>query len=143
MTVSVAEVERWKPGDVREVFHAARSRWEAAVDARDGIATLPAFGSWGGDAAEAARRANERLRVDLDAQGNESLAVATAARTAADDMQRVKDELGQLQSDVNGSGGAWQIDPVTSRVVPGPKPRVPLSVAVAEGANCKRGWRRS
>jgi hypothetical protein len=69
----------------------------------------------------------------LDAQGNESLAVATAARTAADDMQRVKAELAQLEADVNNSRGAWRIDVASSRVVPGPNPRVPLTVAVSEG----------
>jgi Lipoprotein confined to pathogenic Mycobacterium len=51
VTVSVADIDRWDAGDVREVFHAARSRAEAAFEARDGIATLPAFGTWGGDAA--------------------------------------------------------------------------------------------
>jgi Restriction endonuclease fold toxin 5 len=130
VTVSVAEIERWRPGDVREVFHAARSRWEAAVDARDGIATLPAFQSWGGDAAQAARRANEQLRRDLDGQGNEALAVAKAARSAADEMERVKSDLAQLESDALNAG--YRVDPVSSRVVPGPNPKVPMVIAIAQ-----------
>jgi Restriction endonuclease fold toxin 5 len=130
VTVSVAEIERWKPGDVREVFHAARSRWEAAVDARDGIATLPAFQTWGGDAAQAAKRANEQLRKDLDGQGNEALAVAKAARTAADDMERVKSDLAQLESDAVNAG--YQVDPVSSRIIPGPNPKVPMIIAIAQ-----------
>lgn len=136
MTVSVAEIERWKPGDVREVFHAARSRWQASIDARDGIATLPAFGSWGGKAAEAARGANEELRRDLDAQGNEALAVAKAARTAADDMQRVKDDLAKLKADAE--AGGYRVDPATSRVLPGLNPKVPMIIAIAEMAELQK-----
>jgi hypothetical protein len=77
VTVSIADIDRWDPGDVREVFHATRSRAEAAFEAADGIAALPAFGSWGGVAAEAAKNANEQLRKDLDAHGNEALAPMT------------------------------------------------------------------
>ena len=63
----------------REVFHATRSRAEAAFEAANGIAQLPAFGTWGGDASEAAKEAVERTRKDLDAHGQEALAVAQAA----------------------------------------------------------------
>lgn len=132
MTVSVADIERWDPGDVREVFHATRSRAEAAFEAADGIATLPAFGTWGGVAAEAAKNANEQLRKDLDAHGNEALAVAKAARTAADDMQQVKNDLAQLEADA--FKGGYQIDPATSRVMPGPNPKAPMIIAIAEMA---------
>jgi hypothetical protein len=100
------------------VFRATRSRAEAAFEAADGIAELPAFGSWGGDAAEAAKNANEQLRKDLDAHGNEALAVAHAAQTAADDMQQVKSNLAQLEADAAGAG--FEIDRVSSTVQPGP-----------------------
>ncbi|MCG5433561.1 alpha/beta hydrolase family protein [Mycobacterium sp. MYCO198283] len=131
MTVSVADIERWQPGDVREVFHATRNRAEAAFEAADGIASLPAFGTWGGDAAAAAKHANEALRKDLDAHGNESLTVAKAAQRAADDMQQVKNDLATLQAEAVTKG--YQIDPATSRVVPGPRPpSAPMIVAIAE-----------
>ena len=132
MTISVADIERWDPGDVREVFHATRSRAEAAFEAADGIATLPAFGTWGGDAADAAKNANEQLRKDLDAHGNEALAVAKAARTAADDMQQVKSDLAQLEADA--AKGGYQIDSATSQVMPGPNPKAPMIIAIAEMA---------
>ena len=118
MTVSIADIDRWDPGDVREVFHATRNRAEAAFEAADGIATLPAFGSWGGDAAEAAKTANEQLRKDLDAQGNEALAVAKAAQRAADDMEQVKSDLAQLEADAAGAG--FEIDRASNTVMPGP-----------------------
>lgn len=118
MAVSLADIDRWEPGDVREVFHATRSRAEAAFEAADGISTLPAFGTWGGDAAEAAKQANEQLRKDLDAHGQEALAVAKAARTAADDMQQVKNNLAQLEADTAGAG--FEIDRASNTVMPGP-----------------------
>lgn len=118
MTVSIADIDRWDQGDVREVFHATRNRAEAAFEAADGIATLPAFGSWGGDAAEAAKTANEQLRKDLDAQGNEALAVAKAAQRAADDMEQVKSDLAQLEADAAGAG--FEIDRASNTVMPGP-----------------------
>lgn len=132
MTVSVADIHRWDPGDVREVFHATRSRAEAAFEAADGIATLPAFGSWDGKAADAAKDTNAALRKDLDAHGNEALAVAKAARTAADDMEQVKSDLAQLEADV--ARGGYQIDPASSQVIPGPNPKAPIAVAIAEMA---------
>lgn len=118
MTVSIADIDRWEPGDVREVFHATRSRAEAAFEAANGISTLPAFGTWGGDAAEAAKQANEQLRKDLDAHGQEALAVAKAAQRAADDMQQVKNNLAQLEADAAGAG--FEIDRASNTVMPGP-----------------------
>ena len=50
-----------------------RSRAEAAFEAADSVSTLPSFGSWGGDAAEAAKQANEELAGYLDAHGNGAL----------------------------------------------------------------------
>jgi hypothetical protein len=80
LSLTIADIERWNAGDVREVFHAASSRAQAALDAADGLATLPAFTTWSGESAEAAKRAIGQTRKDLDSHGNESLAVANAAR---------------------------------------------------------------
>lgn len=118
MTVSVADIHRWDAGDVREVFNATRSRAEATFEAADGIAELPAFGGWGGDAAEAAKESNGQIRKDLDAHGNEALAVAQAANVAADRIQQVKNDLTQLEADVAAAG--FEIDPASNTVMPGP-----------------------
>ncbi len=76
MTLTVADIERWDADSVREVFYAASSRAQAAADAANGLATLPAFTSWGGVAAEAARDAIGKTRKDLDAHGREARIVA-------------------------------------------------------------------
>jgi hypothetical protein len=118
MTVSVEDIDRWNGGDVREVFHATRSRAEAAFEASNGIADLPAFGTWGGDASDAAKEAIGQTRRDLDAHGNEALAVSRAASAAADDVEQVKCDLAQLRADADSLGMA--IDPIGNTVVPGP-----------------------
>lgn len=118
MTVSVSEIDRWNAGDIREVFHATRSRAEAAFEASNGIAELPAFGSWGGAASEAAKESIGKTRKDLDAHGNEALAVAQAASQAADDVDEVKGKLATLRSEAESLG--MMVDPVTNTVEPGP-----------------------
>lgn len=118
MTVSVEEIDRWDAGDVREVFHATRNRAEAAFEAADGIADLPAFGSWGGEASEAAKEAIDQTRKDLDAHGNEASAVAQAASKAADEIEQVKSDLAQLRADAESMD--MVIDPVSNTIEPGP-----------------------
>lgn len=115
--LSVADIDRWKPGDVREVFHAARSRAEANQLARDGLATLPAFQTWGGAAAEAAKNSVEQTRKDLDKDGREALAVAMAADRAADGIEAVKAKLQALRDAL---GDGLTIDPVANKIVATP-----------------------
>lgn len=130
MTLTVLDIERWNAGDVREVFHAAISRAQAAKDAADGLATLPAFATWGGEAAEAAKDAIGQTRKDLDAHGNEAQAVANAARHAADEIERIKSELATLKADAQSLG--MEIDPVAGTVVPGPSVRNPMEAELKE-----------
>lgn len=115
--LSVADVDRWQPGDVREVFHAARSRAEANQLARHGLATLPAFQSWGGVAAEAAKNSVEQTRKDLDKDGREALAVAMAADRAADGIESIKAKLQTLRDALGADG--LTIDPATNKIVAG------------------------
>lgn len=113
--LSVADIDRWQPGDVREVFHAARSRVEANQLASHGLATLPVFETWGGVAADAAKHAVGQTRKDLDQDGREALAVATAADRAADGIEAVKAKLAALRSDLDQAH--LTIDPVGDKVV--------------------------
>lgn len=118
MTVSVEDIDRWDAGDVREVFNATRSRAEAAFEASNGIAELPAFGTWGGEASEAAKESVGQTRKDLDAHGNEALAVAQAASKAADDIDAVKASLAQLRADAASHG--FEVDPIGNQILPAP-----------------------
>lgn len=116
MTVSVADIDRWDSGDVREVFHATRSRAEAAREAANGIAALPAFGTWGGDASQAAKESINQTRKDLDAHGNEALAVARAADRAAGDIDALKGKLANLRNRAGQLG--MQLDAASNTFVP-------------------------
>ena len=113
--LSVADIDRWQPGDVREVFHAARNRNEANQLASHALATLPAFQSWGGEAADAAKHAVEQTRKDLDKDGREALAVAMAADRAADGIESVKAQLQRLRDALGPAG--LTIDPVGDKIV--------------------------
>ncbi|CAN5525413.1 hypothetical protein BH09ACT7_BH09ACT7_56370 [soil metagenome] len=118
MTLTIADIERWDAGDVREVFHAATSRAQAVQDAANGLVKLPAFGTWDGEAAEAAKKAIGRTRADLDAHGQEALAVANAARSAADEIERIRSELATLKADADALG--MDINAVSGQVVADP-----------------------
>ena len=121
MTLTLADIDRWHPEAVRLVFHCANARADAATEAAVGLATLPAFQVWHGDAAEAARASIGRTRVDLDAHSAEAQAVARAASVAADDIQEVKDTWRDLQTEADDLG--LVIDHVSGVVTAGPNPR--------------------
>jgi hypothetical protein len=71
---------------VREVFHAAGARGNATLEASRQLSSLTVFDTWEGATAEARKHSNASIRQDLDAHGNESIAVAKAAGKAADDI---------------------------------------------------------
>jgi hypothetical protein len=127
--LSVADIDRWNPEAVRDVFHAAKLRAGVATTAADGLASLPAFRTWGGEGADAARNAVGKTRADLDAHGEEALAVARAADIAADGIENVKNRLNALREQA--SQLHMEIDPVSDTVVPGPDFRGPASVRAA------------
>lgn len=118
--LSVADLERWNSQAVREVFDACRQRAGAALDVARGLETLQVFGSWGGDAATAAHSALAVTRADLDAHGAEAMAVAHAARDAADRIDAIKDRLQQLCDRAAALG--LVVDAEASRVDVGRRP---------------------
>ena len=98
---------------MREVFHAATARGNATLEASRQLSSLSVFDSWEGATAEARKHTNASIRQDLDAHGNESLAVAQAAGKAADDIEKVQSELRTLQHDA--SELHMTIDPLTQQ----------------------------
>jgi Alpha/beta hydrolase len=116
VTLTVAEIDRWSAEAVREVFHAANARGQATLEASRQLSSLAVFDTWEGATAEARKHTNASIRQDLDAHGNESLAVARAAGKAADDIERVQSELRTLRADA--SELHMTIDGLTNKVVP-------------------------
>lgn len=116
MTLTVADIDRWRAEAVREVFHAAGARGQATLEAARELASLAVFDTWQGATAQARRHNSDSIRSDLDAHGNESLVVARAAGRAADDIERVQSQLGALRRDA--AELQMTIDCHTDKVVP-------------------------
>jgi hypothetical protein len=118
MTLSVADIEHWDAGSVRQVFNVAMSRAEATMNVSRELSTLKVFDTWGGAAADAAGHAFAQTRQDLDAHGREALAVANAANKAANDIEQVQADLRQLKIDAEAHG--LEVDSASNRIVPMP-----------------------
>jgi hypothetical protein len=112
--LSVGDVQRWSAASVRDIFHVGQSAATTISNVSRGLGQLTTFDSWGGDAAEAAKSALAVTRQDLDSHGAELLAVALAARTAADDIENIQAELRALISKAENLG--LELDPVNSSV---------------------------
>jgi hypothetical protein len=116
VVLTVADIERWNAGAVRAVFQAANARGQATLEASQQLSTLSVFDTWEGATAEARKHVNATIRQDLDAHGNEALAVARAADQAADGIEHVQSELRKLRNDATELHMA--IDATTNTVVP-------------------------
>ena len=116
MTLPVTDIDRWNAEAVREVFHAAGARGQATLEASRQLSSLTVFDTWQGATAEARNHTNASIRQDLDAHGDESLAVAQAARKAADGIEHLQSELRTLRHDA--AELHMTIDPLTNKVVP-------------------------
>lgn len=114
--MSVADIDRWNPGLVREVFDAAMDRSRSAEEVNTGLRQLPALTTWDGESAEAAREALAESHGKWALHGMEAVAVATAADRAADEIQTVKDEIAAIRAE----GAPYQIwlNPETNTLVP-------------------------
>ncbi|CAM3896654.1 alpha/beta hydrolase [Smaragdicoccus niigatensis] len=113
--MTLADVEKWNPEAIREVFRAAGRGGTAVEDASRTLGSLP-FAGWGGDAAAAASNSNDRLRHDLDAHGTVMKVVAAAAEKAADDVALLRRKLSLLHSDADAWG--YAVDAATNSVQP-------------------------
>ena len=131
MALTVADIDRWRAEAVREVFHAAGARGHATLEAARELASLAVFDTWQGATAQARRHSSASIRSDLDAHGNESLAVARAAGRAADDIVQVQSQLSALRRDATEL--QMTIDCRTDKVVPSSNfDRPPTAALIAE-----------
>ncbi|HZU48265.1 MAG TPA: alpha/beta hydrolase family protein [Mycobacterium sp.] len=131
MTLSVADIDRWNAEAVREVFHVATARGQATLEVSRQLGTLAVFDTWEGQTAEARKHQNTQIRKDLDAHGNEALAVGRAANQAADGIENVQAKLRQLRADA--AALHMTIDPMTNAVVPSSTFKgLPIEALIAE-----------
>lgn len=118
MAPTLADIERWSSAAVREVFHVGNVRAGAAFDTANGLAQLPAFQTWGGEGAEAAKQAIGQVRVDLNAHGEEALAVARLASKAAGEVDDLERDVKNLLADAHSMN--MQIDPASDAISAAP-----------------------
>ncbi|MDI3314403.1 MAG: alpha/beta hydrolase [Mycobacterium sp.] len=117
MTLTVADIDRWSSDAVRAVFHAATARGQATLEVSRQLSSLAVFDTWEGQTAAARKHHNALIRQDLDAHGNEALAVGAAAGKAADGIDKVQADLRRLRADA-AEMGLW-VDPLANKVVAG------------------------
>jgi hypothetical protein len=130
VTLTVADIDRWSAEAVRTVFQAATARGQATLEASRQLSSLAVFDTWEGATAEARKHTNASIRQDLDAHGNEALAVARAADQAADGIENVQSDLRTLRHDA--SELHMTIDAMTNKVIPTSN-ALPMEAVIAEG----------
>ena len=115
---------------MRTVFQAATARGQATLEASRQLSSLAVFDTWEGATAEARKHTNASIRQDLDAHGNEALAVARAADQAADGIENVQSDLRTLRHDA--AELHMTIDAMTNKVIPTSN-ALPMEAVIAEG----------
>jgi hypothetical protein len=122
VSLTLAEIERWSSDAVREAFHVGNARAGAAFDAGVGLGQLPAFQTWGGQGADAARESIGQVRVDLNTHGEEALAVGRLASSAAGQIDELQRDLRALLAAADEAH--MHIDPETNAIGPAPGSRM-------------------
>lgn len=163
MTIGPAEIDRWDPEAVLDVGRAATARAEAAAAASAALAGLPAFTTWAGVAADAARQAISGIRAELDAQADTARTAARETTRAAGAIRRLKAELRGLRDRARSAGCGAEDPPFADRLAEilaeadvvdcqlaqafclvdgrGPAPRTPTTVPTfATPQEVKRWW---
>ncbi len=116
MSLSIADIDRWDSAAINAVSQGSASRSDAASRATGTLGSLPVFEKWSGQGSAAAQQQTQARAADLSSHVQDSSAVATAARTAANEVSQVKSQLAALRSTAAGYG--IMIDPTSSRVIP-------------------------
>lgn len=113
---SIADVDRWDAGCLRQVSAALGKRGASAAEVKEGLSRLPLIASWQGSAGDAARASLDKLSNHLVAHTDEMQAVGLAINKAADEVQEVKDALSSIDRDAYAWG--FKINRATGTVTP-------------------------
>jgi hypothetical protein len=116
MTVTIADVDRWDAGSLRQVSTALGKRGASAAEVKEGLSRLPLIASWQGSGGDAAKASLDKLSTHLVAHVDEMQAVGLAIGKSADEVQDVKDTLSGIDRDAHAWG--FKIDRATGTVTP-------------------------
>ncbi|WP_142386785.1 hypothetical protein [Mycobacterium hubeiense] len=98
------------------VGQASTARAQSAYQTSGALGALMAFNSWEGSASQAAAQATLTRRTALDDHGADAARIATAARTAANEVVHIKQQLAIVRA--NAARWGITIDPVSGRALP-------------------------
>ncbi|MEU0493936.1 alpha/beta hydrolase [Mycobacterium sp. NPDC006124] len=116
MPLTLADVQRWDAGAVRDVSSALAKRGSSAGDVRSGLTKLPLIATWQGTGGDAARASLDELSAYLAAHGEEMNKLSSATHDAADGIDRIKAALANVDADAKREG--FSIDTATGEVTP-------------------------
>jgi hypothetical protein len=115
MALTLADIERWDGGDVRDVATALGNRAASMDDIKTGVKHLPTNNTWSGQAAAAADQSLNKLGDYLTSHAEAHQAAAKAMVKAADDIEDVQKQLRDI---VASAEGKFAIDMATGTVTP-------------------------
>ena len=117
MGITLADVQNWQPEQIDEVSQAAAQRARTSGEAAETLRNLSVFGTWKGEAGEAAQQAINQSATTLSLSQKEAFLVALGAGKAAADVRKVKNDLQALLDYANAAPHV-QIDLATNSVIP-------------------------
>jgi hypothetical protein len=116
MALTLADVERWDAGAVRDVSNALAKRGASAEEVKAGLSKLPLIATWRGSGGDAARASLDKLSAYLAGHADDMARVSAAAGTAADSIEQIKSSLLSIENDAKRDG--FSINMVTGEVTP-------------------------
>ncbi len=117
MGITLADVQGWQPEQIDEVSQAAAQRARTSGQTAETLRNLSVFGTWKGEAGEAAQQAINQSATTLSLSQKEAFLVAMGAGQAASDVRKVKNDL-QALLDYAAAAPHVQIDLATNSVIP-------------------------
>jgi hypothetical protein len=114
--LTLADVQRWEPEQIDDVSEAAAQRARTSGQTAETLRNLPVFGTWKGDAGEAAQQAINQSADKLALSQKEAFLVALGAGKSAQEVRTVKNDLQSLM-DYAAAAPHVQIDPATNSVI--------------------------
>ncbi len=81
--MTLADVQRWEPEQIDEVAEAAAQRARTSGQAAETLRNLSVFGTWKGDAGEAAQQAINQSATKLSLSQKEAMLVSLGAGKSA------------------------------------------------------------
>jgi len=114
--LTLADVQRWQPEQIDDVSEAAAQRARTSGQTAETLRNLSVFGTWKGDAGEAAQQAINQSADKLALSQKEAFLVALGAGKSAQDVRTVKNDLQSLM-DYAAAAPHVQIDTATNSVI--------------------------